>query len=304
MRKQGNIVLVGMTMLIGITVGSRAAINWEEMGRHGMMPPKTYNFDSAKKIINATLEMTARAREAWWMANGMLGASRIPANTPKGSCACRGYNSLFSSGFASSQNTKMERVATGPCLDMLVLTDHPGCNSWVCLRERYIGRIGYYLNTRFQVDGRGFPGRILSSVREHKSHEELTKFLGDAYALYRRLEGRGYEDRTLGDAIGIVSAFLDYDGLMPSASGIREIMYLPATSQTYADTARSVIEDMRRGQTFYSALAVEMGKRNLHRNDIIAFPDDEAQHKVLLSLIREDLNGLEKTINAAAVSGD
>jgi len=274
--------------------------SWEDLAKLGATPPTQYDARAARRVIVAALEAGAVAQEDWWTANGLWGASRLPASSPEGACARVGYRSLFGSAFAADANSKLERIATGPDVDTLLAAANAGSKCVIFQRESGLAALGYYLNARFQTDARGSFGRILTQNREHPADRELTKVLGGAYALYSRLEARGFDDKTLGDAIGFAQAFLEYDGIGAYESGIRESVYLPATAQSYRDAVKAMIEQMRRGRSFFDALGREMAASGFHRLDVIAEAADPAAQKALIKIVREDLDGLERLAQAPA----
>lgn len=268
---------------------------WDELTKYGLLPLDVYDMKSAKRLIILAIQATATLKGNWWTAHGLLGATRIPQQPDEALYASIGYASLFRSASASFfRGTKMEAVDKGPYSGLLdVMFDEASSSSWVYMREHYLGRLGYELNDRFRYNEEGNYGCILSPAPNHKMSLVMKQTVEQACAFYETMREKGFDDKTLGDAIGVASAVLEYDGIKLDSD---VIFGLPHAKQIYKDVLTDVIKDIQKGTSFSYALAAQMDIRGLQKDDIIAMPESQEQMDAIVKLIKEDLDNIEKIV--------
>jgi len=273
----------------------------ENPTKYGLVAPQVHDIKSAKRQIVYTLLSTPLFKGDWFLAHGLLGVTRIPDDINECLYAKLGYKSLFKS-MVLGGGTKIERVAE--CGDGLLLHHLPNTEipteSWIYWREHYIGAIGYKLNDRFKFNEEGnyIPSPILKPCPTHVSVSELKTEIEGAYQLYDKLRKKGFEDKTLGDSIGMGYVFLRYDDPYYRVPE-NPILFLPFLEQVYTDTMLAVLKQMLRGMPFYRALEWEMGSRGLNKDDVLLMPWELSREQYLaaLKLIIEDLDSLEKSLS-------
>lgn len=289
---------MSLTCLKQSIAGTDYIEKWEDLPKYKLLPPETYDIESAKRLIVLAIQATAFMKGDWWRAHGLLGMTRIPGTSEEALYTGSGYSQLFKTALVSNTQTKMEGAAEWGDTALVVLApiispNKHKCKSWIYQREHFIGLIGYELNGRFTYNKDGNYGRILSSVSDHRNSLELSNIIKDAYVLYKNIKSKGFDDKTLGDAIGIANDFLKYDGIVIDYG---EYPDLPFAQQIYQDTVTAIVEDRKKGDQFYYSLSTQMSMRDLNKDDVIALPENEQQLNILVKLIKEDLDDLEKNI--------
>jgi len=251
----------------------------------------------AKKLIVMVVGSTAFAKGIWYPSYGLLGAFMIGDMY-----YTLAYESLFASIFASGNTVgKMEatlKTANDLVIDRLGMgSERPTelrCKSWIYWREHYIGKIAYEIENRFSINKEGEYEQVLEPYSEYYTSSfnkfltsALVRIVPNAYEAYKQIKERGYTDETLGDAIGIGNAILQYDGM----NYLDNPYLLPFSRKDYYEVVTSVIESIRNsGSSPFSALHSAMQSRGMASDDNILLPSNNWNHVSCVKLIIEDLD--------------
>ena len=244
------------------------------------------NFISGQQKIVSAIKMAAFKDENAWSTYGLKGVSLFPRRGLNYNVVV-GYRSLFASGLWNSYKSKIELSISETFypLDLNSETvDDQG--SWIYQREYYISRIAKLIYDRFgSYSDYESKGKQYASNSNDMHSVTLKRFCEDAYKFYIKTKKRGFDDRTLGNAIGLGYGTLVYDGIIHEGN----VFALPEEHTKYKKIISDSIYGYKDGFSL-SKLSNEMARQGLFRDDIIAFPSSKEQHQAIVQLIKEDLN--------------
>ena len=256
--------------------------------------PYTYDMAKAEKVISCVIRTGATEREVWWQGAGLAGTSMIPREPYEAFELFMGFASLFGSGVVNNSQTKIEAAVNGRYAVLLALNDLKS-RSWVSARERFFALAGINFKDQFVYGPEGNYGRVIAPLPTHQNIKRLANALSDACNLYFDAKAKGFDDATLGDALGLAAAFLKHRNLFPADftldRGLEE--RLPFPQHIYDEVFSGVMADMAKEIPFFYALKKEMSDRGLPTDDIVSSPQKFPQ-AALIGLISSDFARFKK----------
>jgi len=273
---------------------------------NALLAPGSADFESSRKlIISALLYGRPPGGTPWFVGMGMLGVSKLP-QTNSALNTQIGFESFFTTTAFHTQTTKMERIERSS--DSLLVyfprkrDGHWKFGPWIFSREHYLGTIGRHLYDRFEFfEGsfsRKYPIKTVLTPSK-KRYRELKSEIGEICRFYEQTKEKGFDDKTLGDAIGLAMAFINYDDPHFTIKNFSSIIF-PFSQQIYDDTARAVIREISTGKRFFRVLFWEMYSRGLNKEDMLprmlflGHPRD--QYLAFLKIVIDDFNLLEELL--------
>ena len=264
------------------------------LSKYRIPGPDTHNMVKAEKVISCVVRTGALDREVWWQGAGLAGTSMIPRQPYEAFELFMGFASLFESGVGNNSQTKIEAAANGRYAVLPALNDLKS-RSWVSGRERFFALTGINFRDQFVYGPEGNYVRVIAPLPSHQNIKRLANALSDACDLYFGAKAGGFEDATLGDAIGLAAAFLKYRNLFPADFTLDrgQEERLPFPQQVYDGVFAGIMADMAKEIPFFYALKKSMSDRGLAAEDIIAAPQ-KFREAALLGLISSDFYRFKK----------
>ena len=272
------------------------AVCAEELSVNPLLPADISDISTAAKIIEMVLLSTAAGSGEWWRAEGLLGTYCIPVEPNVSLRFSLGYFSLFHSAALNVSKTKMARsIETGK--GDFILLEPNGSFSFIYQREYYFREIATLIYRRFTYLKNGEWGRNLRSSADHPSSKKLVTIIPKAHAFYALLKEKGFDDKTLGDLIGIALSVIKYDKKEHGC----DMAILPQNGERYDAVLSQALAKGKKGMDMFEALEDEMMKQCLSYDDIIALPEAKKDQEKLIELIKKDFKLLEEEVKKAPV---
>lgn len=247
------------------------------------------DINCAKAFILQAIRGTAISRGLMWRAEGLFGAALIPQKPEGAMHMGLGYTSLFESALTTGTEVKAVKAAHGFYSPLFNSFSRFQTESVIAQREYYLVLIGKSLHGRFSYKEDGMAGFNLTPDPKYEDVTKINDYLDSAYALYKKMQAKGFNDNTLGDFIGIARAVQNFDGVETN-----NLMLLPFAQQVYDDAIAATIAEVRTGRNYGWVLSTQMKDRRLSAEDVIMAPEDEDQMAALVKIISEDFEYLVK----------
>jgi hypothetical protein len=284
-------LVLGGALLLG-AAGECFAAPGDCAGSYKLPKPGTYDMGKAGQVITCVLAASSIGKEIWWKGAGLAGVAMIPREPFEAFELFISYAALFDSGLHRNSQTKIEAAAGTRHAAQLALND-PKSKLWALRRERFFALEGITFTEQYVYGPEGTYGRVIASLPVHQNLRRLANALSDATELYLETKGSGFDDATLGDALGMAAAFLKRRGVFPPDFTLDRSAQesLPFSQGVYDEVFASVLGDMDRQVPFFYALKDRMAEKKLAAADLLpAAPAPQP----LLDLVLSDFGSFKK----------
>jgi hypothetical protein len=252
---------------------------YDDLKTWGLVGPGQHEHQSGKNLVLLALKANSISKGDWVSSLGLLGVAMLHADI----YSAQGYKSLFTANLVADSDFKMYG------------TTLIGNNQSI-LRIQSKSIVGRREAAIFGV-ANAFFGRYCSSpaAQVNNFNESLKQALKSGLTVYLELKAKGYDDKTLRDALNIARASLESDKVLNEDVAYNEL----GLWQVHQDALAAALQQMREKKwefsetTFEAVLKIEMSIRGLVTSDGFLIPENEQSFAVLVKLVESDLNGIE-----------
>jgi hypothetical protein len=262
------------------------AKTFEDLSRYGLVAPGAHNHKAGSQIVLLALKVTSLFKGDWVMAHGLLGVSMLNVEVTEGI----GYRSLFLK-YALAGNklaTVYETNNNGLLVDAVSRLPKK-TSSIIARREAALYCLADQLFSRYRYNDEGNYAQMYQPSERPKSNASLRGCVAAAIQVFRELKKKGFEDKTLKDALGLAYASLDRDGAM----ALPAEAFTLGPAQVFRDALDAALVSLTKwpqdSAYLLDRFTGQMEARGLTVNDEMQLPSSQEALDALLKIVADDL---------------
>jgi hypothetical protein len=264
--------------------------------RYGLVGPGAHNHKAGSQLVLLALKVTSRGMGNWVMAHGLLGVSMLNVN----SIDELGYRSLFLKHAHGSG--KLSTVRETNTSDLLVNADSgmpEKTPSLIAKREAALYCLADQLWDRYIYNDEGNYAQVYEPSPRPKTNARLKGCIAAGMQIFHELKAKGFEDKTLKDALGVAFASVDRDRAMALPTDA----FTLGPPQVFRDALDAALRWPTNPQDnafILRTLNTQMEARGLMASDEMLLPSSEEALDALLKIVADDLAAIDRGVASGA----